>query len=77
MSLTIQLLGRPRLVRDGTDSYEFRSRKSWAVLAYLALRERPPSRSQLAALLFCGADDPVRACGGACRNPPRPGRRRQ
>jgi DNA-binding SARP family transcriptional activator len=61
MSLTIQLLGRPRLVRDGTDSYEFRSRKSWAVLAYLVLRERPPSRSQLAALLFCGADDPVRA----------------
>ena len=61
MSLTIQLLGRPRLVRDGTDSYEFRSRKSWAVLAYLALSERPPSRSQLAALLLCGADDPVRA----------------
>src|SRR3954471_22828150 len=61
MSLMIQLLGGPRLVRDGTDSYQFRSRKSWAVLAYLVLNERAPSRSHLAALLFGGADDPVRA----------------
>ena len=49
MSLTIQLLGRPRLVRGAGDAYEFRSRKSWAALAYLILSDRAPSRSQLAA----------------------------
>ena len=41
--------------------YRFRSRKSWGLLAYLILSERPPARSQLASLLFGGADDPVRA----------------
>ncbi len=41
--------------------YKFRSRKSWGLLAYLILSERPPARSQLASLLFGGADDPVRA----------------
>jgi DNA-binding SARP family transcriptional activator len=61
MSLTIQLLGRPRLQRDSGDVYVFRSRKSWALLAYLILSDRPPTRSQLASLLFPEADDPVRA----------------
>ncbi len=41
--------------------YKFRSRKSWGLLAYLILSERPPARSHLASLLFGGADDPVRA----------------
>jgi DNA-binding SARP family transcriptional activator len=61
MSTTIQLLGRPRITRGPTGVYRFRSRKSWALLAYLILGERPPARSQLASLLFGGADDPVRA----------------
>lgn len=61
MSITIQLLGRPRIVRDSGDVYKFRSRKSWGLLAYLILSERPPARSQLASLLFADADDPVRA----------------
>lgn len=61
MSLAIQLLGRPRLTRTSGDGYQFRSRKSWALLAYLIMAERPPTRRQLAALLFAGADDPVRA----------------
>ena len=61
MSLTVQLLGRPRIVRTSGEVYQFRSRKSWALLAYLILTERPPTRSQLASLLFAGADDPVRA----------------
>src|SRR5262249_14397769 len=43
------------------DVYKFRSRKSWALLAYLILGERPPTRSQLASLLFADANDPVRA----------------
>jgi DNA-binding SARP family transcriptional activator len=61
MSITIQLLGSPRIVRDPGDTYRFRSRKSWGLLAYLILSERPPTRSQLASLLFASADDPVRA----------------
>src|SRR4051794_15090282 len=60
MSLTIHLLGRPHI--DGPNGTgQFRSRKSWAVLAYLLLTDRPPTRSQLAALLFERADDPLRA----------------
>lgn len=61
MSLTIQLLGRPAIDRGSSDAYRFRSRKSWGLLAYLILSERPPSRSQLATLLFGSADDPLRA----------------
>jgi DNA-binding SARP family transcriptional activator len=59
--LSIQLLGRPRLEVDGATGYRFRSRKSWAVLAFLLLGERPPTRTQLASLLFAEADDPLGA----------------
>ena len=59
--LSIQLLGRPALEVDGAAGYRFRSRKSWAVLAFLLLAERPPTRSRLASLLFAEADDPLRA----------------
>jgi DNA-binding SARP family transcriptional activator len=61
MSLTIQLLGRPRMTRDSGEVYAFRSRKSWALLAYLVLSECPPTRARLASLLFGEADDPARA----------------
>jgi DNA-binding SARP family transcriptional activator len=61
VSLTISLLGRPRLARQSGEAYQFRSRKSWALLAYLILSERPPSRRELASLLFAEADDPARA----------------
>lgn len=61
MSLVVHLLGRPRVERTDGDAYQVRSRKSWAVLAYLILTERPPTRSQLASLLFADADDPLRA----------------
>jgi len=61
MSLAIQLLGQPRIVRSSGEVYRFRSRKSWALLAYLILNDRRPSRSQLAGLLFPDADDPMRA----------------
>ena len=60
-SLTMHLLGRPRIIRGAGEVYEFRSRKSWAVLAYLVLSKRAPSRIQLAGLLFGEADDPARA----------------
>ena len=61
MSLTIHLLGRPRIESSSGDAYQFRSRKSWALLAFLVLNDRPPSRRQLASLLFSEADDPLRA----------------
>ena len=59
--VAIHLLGRPRIEIDGDDGYRFRSRKSWALLAFLLLAERPPTRSRLASLLFSEADDPLRA----------------
>ena len=61
MSLVIQLLGRPAIVESAGGTYAFRSRKSWALLAYLILSERPPTRAQLASLLFPDADEPARA----------------
>jgi DNA-binding SARP family transcriptional activator len=61
MGLRIRLLGRPSIERPDGSSYRLRSRKSWALLAYLLLSDAPPTRSQLAALLFSEADDPLRA----------------
>ena len=58
---TIRLLGRPALEYQDGGGYQFRSRKSWALLAYLILSERHPTRAQLATLLFAEADDPLRA----------------
>jgi len=60
-SLSIQLLGRPRISSSEGPVYEFRSRKSWSLLAYLILNDRAPTRSQLASLLYGDADDPGRA----------------
>lgn len=60
-ALAVRLLGRPSIERPGTEIYRFRSRKSWALLAYLVLSEHPPARSRLASLLFSEADDPMGA----------------
>ncbi len=59
--LTVRLLGRPGVEHRGVEPYRLRSRKSWALLAYLLLSERPTSRGRLAELLFAEADDPLRA----------------
>lgn len=59
--LAVRLLGRPCVERGGAVPYQLRSRKSWALLAYLVLTDQPPTRSRLAALLFAEADDPLRA----------------
>ncbi len=61
MSLTVQLLGRPRIEHDSGPTYRFRSQKSWGLLAYLLLSQRPCPRAQTAGLLFEEADDPLRA----------------
>ena len=58
----IRLLGRPTVERNGEPVPPPRGRKAWALLAYLLLAERPPSRRHLAELLFSEADDPL---GGA------------
>ncbi|HEV2825088.1 MAG TPA: BTAD domain-containing putative transcriptional regulator, partial [Actinomycetota bacterium] len=57
----IRLLGRPAIERDGAPAPSPRGRKAWALLAYLLLAERPPSRRHLAELLFGEADDPLGA----------------
>ncbi len=61
MTLVVSLLGRPGISRGPEPVYQFRSLKSWALLAYLLLAERPPSRARLAALLFDDAVDPLGA----------------
>jgi DNA-binding SARP family transcriptional activator len=57
VGLDIRLLGRPQIERDG-EPVSVRGRKAWALLALLLLASRPPSRAQLAGLLFADADDP-------------------
>ncbi len=61
MSVTIRLLGRPGIERDGRLVASARGRKTWGLLAYLLLCERPPPRSRVASLLFAEAEDPLRA----------------
>ncbi|MDX6657730.1 MAG: hypothetical protein QOH62_2523 [Solirubrobacteraceae bacterium] len=61
MSLAIRLLGNPQIERDGVPVPAPRGRKTWALLAYLLLCERPPPRSRVASLLFSEAEDPLGA----------------
>lgn len=61
MSITVHLLGRPKIENSTGAPYTFRSRKSWALLALILLSERGRTRSQLASLLFAEAKDPLRA----------------
>jgi DNA-binding SARP family transcriptional activator len=58
----VRLLGHPR-VEDGTGQPRQppRGQKSWAVLARVALADRPLTRGELAGELFCEADDPLGA----------------
>jgi DNA-binding SARP family transcriptional activator len=59
--ITVRLLGRPAVEGDGRAVRLPRGRKTWALLGYLLLAERPPSRKHLAELLFADADDPLGA----------------
>ena len=61
MAQMICLLGPPAIQRDGRPARPPRGRKAWALLAYLLLADRPPSRRHLAELLFADADDPLGA----------------
>jgi DNA-binding SARP family transcriptional activator len=62
MTVWVSLLGRPRMKVDGEQPYpQPRGRKSWAVLARVALADLPLSRRQLAEELFAETDDPLAA----------------
>ena len=59
--VTIRLLGPPVIERDGRQGRPPRGRKAWALLAYVLLAGRSPSRRRLAELFFGDADDPLGA----------------
>src|SRR3954447_4194603 len=61
MTVLVRLLGAPSIEVDGATAPAPRGRKAWALLAYLLLAERPPTRRRLATLLFPDADDPLGA----------------
>lgn len=61
MSISIDLLGRPGVRIGGVVAPSPRGRKAWAVLAYLLLTPRAPSRERVATLLFDEAEDPLGA----------------
>ena len=65
MALEVTLLGPPRIERDG-ERVAFDTRKAMALLADLALSERPRSREALCGLLW-PAHDPDRARGALRR----------
>jgi DNA-binding SARP family transcriptional activator len=62
VTLKVRLLGRPRIEdADGRPGQPARGQKSWALLARVALADRPVTRAELAAELFAEADDPLGA----------------
>ncbi|MEJ8856760.1 BTAD domain-containing putative transcriptional regulator [Variovorax robiniae] len=61
MGLAIQLLGTPRVVRDGEPLPGARGNKVWGLLAFLVRSPSPVSRKHLASLLFEDAEDPLAA----------------
>ena len=61
MTLSIDLLGSPRVVVDGEPRPRPRGTKTWALLAVLALSDTPVPRERLAGLLFSEAADPLAA----------------
>jgi tetratricopeptide (TPR) repeat protein len=62
VTLRVWLLGHPRIEDPaGQPCRPARGQKSWALLARVALAERPLTRRELAAELFGEADDPLGA----------------
>jgi DNA-binding SARP family transcriptional activator len=61
VGLSVQLLGPPGVRVGDADTPPPPDRKTWGVLAYLLLSERPPSRQRLAELLFPEVGDPLAA----------------
>lgn len=61
MTVSVFLLGHPRLELEGRPGEGPRGKKAWALLAYILLNKRPQSRTHLAEVLFPDADDPLGA----------------
>jgi DNA-binding SARP family transcriptional activator len=62
MTPRVRLLGHPRIEDEaGQPRQHPRGQKSWALLARVALSDRPVTRAALAAELFADADDPLGA----------------
>lgn len=61
MTLSISLLGTPRIEVQGSAGPTVKGKKAWGLLAYLLLTSVPSSREQLASLLFSSAEDPLGA----------------
>src|SRR3954453_17067847 len=61
VTVEARLLGAPLVVRDGTAYAAPRGKKVWALSPSLALTRQPPTRQELAELLFPDADDPSSA----------------
>jgi DNA-binding SARP family transcriptional activator len=62
VSARVRLLGQPRIDDgSGRPCQAPRGKKSWALLARVALAERPLARGELASELFGEADDPLGA----------------
>src|SRR6476619_2788885 len=61
MAIEARLLGPPLVTRDGVVYAAPRGKKVWALFAYLALSQQPPTRQQLIDLLFTDAEDPAGA----------------
>jgi DNA-binding SARP family transcriptional activator len=59
VGLSIHLLGSPRMELGGVSLQPLRGHKAWGLLAYLVRSQVPPSREQVASLLFPEADDPL------------------
>ena len=59
--VTVRLVGRPAIGGDGRPDRSPRGRKAWAVLGYVLLADRPPSRRRLAELFFADTEDPLGA----------------
>jgi DNA-binding SARP family transcriptional activator len=57
-ALVIRLLGPPEIEWDGSVVPPPRGHKTWAVLTYVVLAERPVWRARLAELVFGDAEDP-------------------
>ncbi len=60
MTLRIRLIGRPEIEQDGTVQ-PLAGHKPWALLAYLLLVSRPPTRRELAERIWPEANDPLAA----------------
>ena len=61
MNVEVRLLGAPSVETSGASTPAPRARKTWALLAYLLLAERPQTRQRLASLFFPEAQDPLGA----------------